>query len=250
MNSALIFVCTDNVDPYLNALSYLYDRCGVTRFTFVFLSEVATEAPATKFVDDIIATLSSLADGEYGKHPVDVDERSKELYSLLAANLKSNPSLHTAIPLKELPTFLSKQTVEAKPDKLFIDITGLTKDVMAQVFSITIFLGYDAYAFVLNERPNKKKPELSLYFHLRPSDFHYHALSQEPTVQRIRRRLIPLPRIIWTAGIISAVSTICFLTLLLVDPSNIVLAITGLAANVIGIASGAIQALTFKAGHN
>lgn len=246
MNTALIFVCSDNVDSYINAIAYLCDKCGVARFTFVFLRETASESPATNFVDNILGKLVKLAEGEYDGRRSDIDDNAKAQYALLAASLRASPPLREVTTLAELPSLLLRHAAAAKPDQLFIDTTGLTKSLMAHVFSIAIFLGYEAYTFELRERPNRERPELSLYFSLRPADFNYHPLTREITVQRIRSRLIPLPRILKVAAAISATSAVCFGVLLLVDPNNIVLLLIGLIANVIGVASGALQVLAMK----
>jgi len=74
MNTALIFVCSQNIDAYINAAAYLQDKREVTKFTFVFLVDAPTESPATHFVEEILSRLSMLAEGKYNGRPIDIDD--------------------------------------------------------------------------------------------------------------------------------------------------------------------------------
>lgn len=226
MNTALIFVCSQNIDAYINAAAYLQDKREVTKFTFVFLVDAPTESPATHFVEEILSRLSMLAEGKYNGRPIDIDDSAKAQYALLAANLRSNPSLRQVTTLEELPGFLRRQAAAAKPGRIFIDTTGLTKNLLAHVFSIAIFYDYEAYTFELRERPNRSRPELSLYFHLRPTDFQYQLLTQEPTVQRIRKSLIPVSRILWITTTLFVVSIACLAAYLIMDQDNLLFMIS------------------------
>jgi hypothetical protein len=70
VNAALVFVCSEQVGPYVNALSYLRDKRNVTEFTFVFITGAAIEGPRTAYVKEIIEALQNLAGGEYLGRPV------------------------------------------------------------------------------------------------------------------------------------------------------------------------------------
>lgn len=246
MNTALIFVCSDNVDAYINAAAHLHDKRGVTKFTFVFLVDAITESPPTNFIDSILSKLSELAVGKYNGRTLDVSENERLQYALLAATLRSNPYSQEVTTLDDLPKLLRQQASAAKPGRLFIDVTGLTKNLLVHVFSIAIFYNHEVHSFELQKRPSRNHPELSLYFRLRHEDFRYQPLTQEPTVQRIRKNLIPISRI-WRITTTSLfIGALCLVAFLILDQDHPAFVIIGTIANVLGIGGSVFQFLTTK----
>lgn len=248
MNSALIFICSDQIGPYLNALSYLSDKRGVSKFTFVFITGAMMEGPQTIFTETIISTLERLADGVYFDHPVTVDAQTRARYASLACNLRASPNLTEVVSLEELTSFLTERARKMNSSQLLIDVTGLPKILTAHVMLICLVGGYQVHAFELRHKVNRNHPELSLYFSLSPGDFDYPPLTRDPAVQASVHQLVHVRRVMWTTALVSTIGVICFAALLLIDSTNTTLAVIGLTANVIGISSGVLQALTTRIG--
>jgi hypothetical protein len=248
VNAALVFVCSDQVGPYINALSYLADKLDVRDFLFVFTTGAMMEGPRTAFVDTIIDALGELAQGRYLGRAVSVDSAARAAYSKLSATLTAKTDLVRSISLEELGGFLGQQAGRTSRGRLFVDVTGLPKILMAHVMLICVSAGYSAYAFELRHAVNRSHPEKSLYHALPFGAFEYPSLTRDPAVQSSVRKLIPIRRIVWATVLLSSVGVTCFAALLLVSPSNQVLAVIGLAANIIGIAGGGLQALAMRRG--
>jgi hypothetical protein len=119
---------------------------------------------------------------------------------------------------------------------------------MAHVMLICLTGGYQVHTFELRHKVDRSYPERSLYYALPTGGFDYPPLTRDPAVQSSVRQLIPLRRVMWATAAVSAVGVICFTTLLLVDSNNTAFAVIGLAANVLGIAGDARQALTTRNG--
>ncbi|MES9538123.1 hypothetical protein [Actinomadura sp. NPDC000600] len=247
MNTALIFVCSSAVDAYLNALCYLSDKRSVTQFSFVFITGAMTEGPSTDFVDDIIFSLERLAEGKYRNRDIEIRQKVKDRYLEIAMTLRSSSNLIELVSLEELDEFLADRAQRASPRQVFIDVTGLPKILTAHVMLISLVSGYQVYAFELRHKVDQAYPERSLYWAMPQGGFDYPPLTRDPAVQSSFRQLIHVRRIVWTIAATSLVGFACFVVLLLVDSTNATLAIIGLAANVIGIASGIFQALMTKA---
>ncbi|GII76662.1 hypothetical protein Sru01_16440 [Sphaerisporangium rufum] len=248
MSAALIFVCSNDVGPYLNALAYLSDKHNISDFKFVFVTGAMIEGPQTSFVETIVLALEDLASGTYEKRCVEIDARTAGQYATLAANLKSNSRSTEVVSLDELPDLLAKQVAETGRAKLFVDVTGLPKILMARVLLVCLVGGFHVYAFELRHRVDREFPERSLYFAMPPGAFDYPPLARDLAVHNSVRQLINVRRVLWITAMVSLVGVVCFATLLLIDSSNTVLAVVGLAANIIGIASGALQALATRSG--
>jgi hypothetical protein len=248
VKSATIFVCSDDVGPYVNVVSYLKDKRSISRFTFVFLTGAMTESPQTAFVDAIVEALEKLGEGKYKGREVDVPQDERTRYMNLAQDLRSCPDLVISITMEQLPGYLAGQQSMAKPDRPVIDVTGLPKILMAHVLLICIAHGHSVHAFELRNRINRSRPELSLYNFLPAGGFDYPPLNRDPTVLNSFGKLVPARRIMWSTVVVTGVGLTCFAILLLVDPTNLWLVEVGLAANVLGISGAILQGLSMRDG--
>lgn len=244
MNTALIFTFSNNVDIYINSILHLGDKYAVSKFSFIFVTGATIEGPSTDFADKIVSGLEDLSAGIYKNSSIEIDDRIKSRCAATVDNLKasqSNQELAQPVPLEELEKFLERQSKQARPGRLFIDVTGLPKVLMSHVMLIGIAGGHETYAFELHKQPDRAHPEKSLYFFIPPGGFSYYPLRQSPAVQSVFRKLIHVRRILRTTTATLIVGIICFSILTFIDSQNPILATIGLVSNLIGIVSGIYQ---------
>lgn len=249
MYSALIFVCSDQPEPYLNVLTYLADKRGTSQFTFVFITGAMMEGPQTSFVDTLISNIDELANGRYRGRQITTSEEVRKKYAMLASNLRSNPNLTKVIALEELADLISSQISKNRQRLPIIDVTGLPKILAAHVMLICLAEGHPVHAFELRDRVDRRRPELSLYFSLPSGAFDYSQLTRDPAVQASLRRLIPLRKIMWAITAALAIGMGCFTTLIFLKPDNIIFSLIGIAANLIGIIGGVSQIISMRTIH-
>ncbi|SCE91770.1 hypothetical protein GA0070618_1897 [Micromonospora echinospora] len=247
MSAALVFICSDHVGPYVNAVSYLRDKRGVASFTFIFITGALVEGPRTDFVESITAAFESLGEGRYLGRPAHVDEKSQARYRETAEFLDCRSSVKV-VPLEDLAGYISREAKSVKLGQLAIDVTGLPKVLAAHVMLICLAVGRQVHTFELRQRTNPKAPELSLYHALSAGDFDYPSLARDPAVLASVRQLVHVKRATWAIVVVSLIGMASLAVLIAVDAKNPALAIVGLAANVIGIAGGTLQAITIYKG--
>jgi hypothetical protein len=247
LSAALIFVFSDQPGPYVNALSYLYDKRDVSIFKFVFVTGASTEPPKTDLVESIIKAVEDLSQGIYCGNSVDIDPLSQASYASIASTLRNSRPLTRVIPLDELSTFLSGQIDgNIRSNDVIVDVTGLPKVLMAHVMLICHVGGHAVHTFELRNQANRRRPELSLYFSLPLGGYGYPSLSRDVAVQQSVRKLVHIRRMMWTTTLVSVVAFACFAVLLMVDSRNILLAVIGLAANIVGILGSIVQAMATR----
>ncbi|MGP4109728.1 hypothetical protein ACTWP5_02270 [Streptomyces sp. 4N509B] len=242
MSWALVFVYSNDVGPYINVLSYLEDKRSVSNFKFVFLTGVVNESPRTNFVDSILLELDNLANGTYKGRELALSHDVREKYASIARHLRRNDSLAVPITMEQLGDFLKKYEAESKPIPLLVDVTGLPKTQMAHVLLVCLsHRSTVTNTFELLARPNRARPELSLYHALGQNDFWYASLTRDLTVHNSVRQLVPVRRVVLVAGVVAAITLVGFFINLLTDPESIWLSVLGITSSLFGILSTALQ---------
>jgi hypothetical protein len=255
MKTALVFVCIANVDPYVNALSYLDEKQDGPRVTFVAITGAGAEAPGgmevriTGAFEKLSRNMMDVYDEKLKRRverAIEIEDHARLRYKGLSEKLQVEASSVLYRTLDELERYISERVDAVGRDKLIVDVTGLTKVHAARVMLICLARRQEVHTFDLRKAANRERPDLSLYHALEPGSYSYECLTRDRAVQTSIGRLIPRRTVLWAAMILALLGTAGVALTLLVQPTNIVLGQISVIANVLGIIGFALQAATAK----
>jgi len=251
VNSALVFVCTPTLGPYLNALSYLDDKRSVTRFTLVAMTGEGIEAPAG-LDQRIVGALEGLAEGKFESREndrtverlIDIQRADRERYARIANSLRKHSPTVRNEHVDTLAAFIAEHMSTNAQNEVVIDVTGLTKVQTARIILICLDRGNKVHTFDLDQRASKDHPERSLYHLLEPGSYRYECLTRDQAVQTSLKKFVSRSTITWSTAAVIGVAIACLGALQFVQPTNPTLSAISLVANVLGIAGVLWQGTT------
>lgn len=225
----LIFLFSDRVDSYINAIAYTYDNMEVKSVRLIYVKGTRTgldNSQASNVFNQIwnrIERLSSEKNDIY----THINEYllDRELIQLNYTSLKEG--------LKEV---IKKQ---GGNENCIIDLTGASKSSSIDVFAVCLALGVDsAYTFELLTRPKPLNPEESLYHLLEKQAYSYHCVSNTDPVKNSQSDLLRKSSLLWYICVFSL--SVMVVSLYILHTSgfeNETIQSLNLAASIIGIAS-------------
>ncbi len=243
---AVISVCSSNLGPYVNAISYLFDRRGIRSFVFLFITDVSAEAPSNSLALEILSAFDNL--GSTGcfwdstvDPPAELNDNEARLFLEVADCLEASAESPVTVSIDQLTTALDHWKAESLTTELVLDITGLPKVVAAQVTAICVTSGHAVSMFDLRTDPKGKPPVDLLYGRLSEGDSDYTRLNREPAVQSSLRRLVSIRRALMITGLAMIGGLAALAIVLVVDRENITFVALAVSANLVGIAGTTYQ---------
>ena len=248
----LIFLFSQQADPYINSIAYNFDHNDISAVRFIYISGTKTglnKQEANQVFNNITSLLNDLANECYRKYrttqsPTDKQEdpRPLEANNKIDIYRRINEKLLdkglVALEYGDLHASLDKFIKqEGGVKKCIVDLTPTAKAPSIDIFSICLALGLDeVYVFELSDRPSRSEPEKSLYHSLDDNLFSYTRLTDSPPVKDSKSKLVRRTQIYKAIIPLSIITIICFVYLLLIG-ENIFAEAIGLTSAIVGIAT-------------
>lgn len=224
-----VFLFSDRVDSYINAVAHAYDKEQVDAVCFVYVRGTPTG------LTDILANtvFSTIAN-----RLEELSRGGAEIYQRIQARLLDRRLL--PLDYSSLRSGLSRELNKCGgANKCMVDVTGAAKGPAIDVFSVCLALGVRSiYTFELKNKPDPANPEKSLYHFLGPNDYSYTRLTETEPVKSSRAVLLrKFPMLWYVVGIALAAMIITLIILVSAGPDNVVLQGINLLAAVVGLFS-------------
>jgi hypothetical protein len=230
MNRTLfIFLFSDRVDPYVNAIVYAYDNMGVTSVRLVYVRGTRTgltESEASAAFNQVWSRVEKLAAG------------NAEVYKRVNERLLDRQLI--PVDYSDLKRSLSHLVKKhGGPRHCVFDLTGASKTPSIGVFAVCLAIGVKSvYTFELADRPDPDDPDSFLYHALDEEQYSYTCLTDTEPVRRSQSALLRKTSLFWYIFFISlVVMAVSLYTLVVVSPDNMMVQSLNLAAAVVGLAS-------------
>lgn len=224
----IIFLFSDNRDPYVNAITHAVksEDIRVRKIRFIHVQEAVTDLTnnrAKTIFQDVFRQMTSLSQGKYitfARYGQDGKQLSEESTSTLTIN--SRIGLYTEaydlireytlshVPRSDLKKDLKKLIkAEGGNQQCLVDITAAIKSPAIEVFAVCLSLGMSRiYSFELVDRFDPKAPEKSLYHALPNDKFFYTLITDIPLVKESISSLTRKSTLILRVGIAGLVTAI------------------------------------------
>jgi hypothetical protein len=233
VKTLFLFLFSDRVDTYINAIAYAYDKMDAKAVRFVYVKGtkigLKDDTQASAVFTEIWNRLQSLASG------------SGEIYKQLDERLLDRQLIPIDYPeLKSDLGHLIKRQGGAR--NCIIDLTSASKVASIDVFTVCLALGVKSvHTFELDPKPDPRTPEKFLYHALSKGAFSYTCLTSTPPVQASQSSLLRKSYVLWYVGIVSLIIMVVSLYILAtLGPNSSFVQLLNLTAAVVGLASPAL----------
>lgn len=244
----LIFLFSDRVDPYVNAIAYTFDNMQVDTVRLVQIKGTKTgltETQASAVYNRIWTLIENLSKGYYidsaaGQAEQRLLSRTDKLDIYRRINERLTEHSLVRLDYTNLKEDLNQLIRREGGSKCcIVDLTAASKSPSIDVFSVCLALGVGAvYTFELADRPNPKNPELSLYHALGKDGYSYTCIGETEPVRASQAALLRKSSLLWYVGAIALVVMVVSLYLLATTgPNSLIVQGLNLAAAVVGIVS-------------
>jgi len=225
----LVFLFSDRVDSYINAIAHVYDHMQIDAVRLVYV-----KGTKTGLTDAQASTVSNQIWGRLEKLAIDKDD----IYKRVNERLLDRQLLPLEyMSLKEgLEKIVKKQGGNGN---CIIDLTGASKAPSIEVFSVCLALGIKSvYTFELSTRPDPSNPESSLYHSLGKEGYSYTCLNDTDPVKASQSALLRKSPFLWYVCAISLIVMVISLYILgTIGPNNVAVQGLNLAASIVGLGS-------------
>jgi hypothetical protein len=228
-----LFLFSDRVDTYINAIAHTYEDMDVKAVRFVYVKGtkigLKDDTQASAVFTEIWSRLQNLALG------------SGEIYKKLNERLLDRQLIPIDYPeLKsDLSQFIKRQ---GGARNCIIDLTSASKVASIDVFTVCLALGIKSvYTFELDPKPDPKTPDKFLYHALSKGAYSYTCLTSTPPVKASQSSLLRKEYVLWYVGIAALIVMVVSLYILAtIGPNSLFVQFLNLTAAVVGLASPAI----------
>jgi len=233
VKTLVLFLFSDNVDTYINAIAYTYDKMDVKAVRLVYVKGtkigLKDDTPST-VVNGIWNRLQSLALG------------SSEIYKQLNERLLDRHLIPIDYPelKRDLGDFIKRQ---GGARNCIIDLTGASKAASIDIFAVCLALGVKSvYTFELDQKRDPKAPEESLYHALLSKGaYSYTCLTSTPPVKASQSSLLRKSYVLWYVGLASLIIMVVSLYILsTIGPNSPFVQFLNLTAAVVSLAAPAL----------
>ncbi|WP_414548917.1 hypothetical protein [Anabaena sp. CCY 0017] len=227
-----LFLFSDRVDTYINAIAYSYDNLEIESVRLVHVKGTKTgltDTQAISVFNQIWNRLEKLASSttEIYKR---INERllDRQLIPITYSNLKNS-----------LEQSIKKQ---GGSRNCVIDITSASKVPSIDVFTVCLALGIKSiYTFELIIKYDSKNPDKFLYHAMCENDYSYTCLSNTEPVRASQSALLRKSAFLWYMGAISLIVMVLSLYILVaIGPNSTFVQGLNLMAAVVGLLSPAL----------
>ncbi|MEM6255088.1 MAG: hypothetical protein AAF821_19400 [Cyanobacteria bacterium P01_D01_bin.156] len=242
VKTLFLFLFSNRVDTYINAISYAYDEMEIKAVRLVYVKGtkigLKDDTQASAVFTEIWSRLQELAEKTNGIYK-QINERllDRQLIPIEYSSLK--------ISLGRL------FKLHGGPRNCIIDLTSASKVASIDVFTVCFALGIKSiHTFELGLPFDPKSPDKFLYHALSKSEYSYTCLSITPPVRSSQSSLVRKSSLLWYVGCVALVVMVVSLYILVnLGPNSSFVQFLNLTAAVIGLASPALALLEQRREH-
>lgn len=233
VKTLFLFLFSNRVDTYINAISYAYDEMEIRAVRLVYV-----KGTKIGLKDDMQA---SAVFTEIWSRLQDLAEKTNGIYKQINERLLDRQLI--PIEYSSLKNSLGRLfKAHGGPRNCIIDLTSASKVASIDVFTVCFALGIKSiHTFELELPFDPKNPDKFLYHALSKSKYSYTCLSITPPVRSSQSSLVRKSSLLWYVGCVALVVMVVSLYILVnIGPNSPFVQFLNLTAAVIGLASPAL----------